>query len=53
MTYWVIQAFERVYIEYKDTIITYFKNVRLSLTVDSSEDHMLKVRDCLNLTVGD
>jgi hypothetical protein len=40
-------------LEYKDVIITYFKNVGLSLTVDSSEDHLLKVRDCPNLTVGD
>ena len=43
MTYQVAKAFERVYLEYKDVIITYFKNVGLSLTVDSSEDHLLKV----------
>ena len=53
MTHWVAKAFERVHLEYKDAIITCFKNVSLSLAVDSSEDHLLKVRDCLNLTVGD
>ena len=39
--------------EYKDAIVACFKNVRLSLAVDGSKDHMLKVRDCPNLTVGD
>ena len=53
MTYWVAKAFERVHLEHKDAIITCFKNVGLSLAVDSSEDHLLKVRDCPNLTVGD
>jgi hypothetical protein len=49
----VAKAFERVYLEHKDTIIAYFKNVGLSLLVDSSEDHLLKVRDCPNLTIRD
>ena len=53
MTHWVAKAFERVHLEHKDAIITCFKNVGLSLTVDNSEDHLLKVRDCLNLTIGD
>jgi hypothetical protein len=53
MTHWVAQAFERVYMEHKDAIIAYFKNVGLSLAMDGSEDHLLKVRDCLNLTIGD
>lgn len=39
--------------EHKDAIIACFKNVGLSLAVDGSEDHLLKVRDCPNLTVGD
>ena len=39
--------------EYKDAIVACFKNVRLSLAVDGLEDYMLKVRDCLNLIVGD
>ena len=43
MTHWVTQAFERVHVEHKDAIIAYFKNVGLSLAVDGSEDHMLKV----------
>jgi hypothetical protein len=53
MTHWVAQAFERVHMEHKDAIIACFKNVGLSLAVDGSEDHLLKVRDCPNLTVGD
>ena len=53
MTHWVAQAFERVHVEHKDAIIACFKNVGLSLAVDGSEDHMLKVRDCPNLTVSD
>jgi hypothetical protein len=40
-------------LEYKDAIITCFKNVGLSLAVDSSEDHLLKVWDYPNLTIGD
>ena len=43
MTYQVAKAFERVYLEHKDAIITYFKNISLSLTIDSSEDYLLKV----------
>ena len=39
--------------EYKDAIITYFKNIRLSLAMDSLEDYMLKVWDYLNLTIRD
>ena len=39
--------------EHKDAIIACFKNVRLLLTINGLEDYLLKVRDCLNLTVGD
>ena len=39
--------------EHKDAIIACFKNVGLSLAVDGSENHLLKVRDCPSLTVGD
>jgi hypothetical protein len=53
MTHWVTQAFKRVYIEHKDAIVACFKNVGLLLAVDSLEDYILKVQDCLNLTVGD
>jgi hypothetical protein len=53
MTHWVTQVFKRVYIEHKDMIIACFKNIGLLLAVDGSEDYMLKVQDCLNLTVGD
>ena len=53
MTHWIAQAFERVHVEHKDAIIACFKSVGLSLPVDGSEDHLLKVRDCSNLTYGD
>ena len=53
MTYWVTQAWEKVHTEYKDTIITYFKSIGLSLPINGSEDHLLKVRDCLYLTYRD
>ncbi len=49
----VIKAFKRVYLEHKDAIITCFKNVGLSLAVDSSEDHLLKIQDLPNITVRD
>ena len=52
MTHWVAQAFERVHVEHKDTIIACFKSVGLSLSVDGTEDHLLKVRDCPNLDFG-
>jgi hypothetical protein len=48
----VAQAFERVHVKHKDTIIACFKSVRLSLSVDGTEDHLLKVRDCPNLDFG-
>jgi hypothetical protein len=47
------KVFKRVYLEHKDAIIACFKNVGLSLLIDGSEDHLLKVRDCPNLTIGD
>ena len=53
LTHWVAQAFERVHLEHKDAIIACFKSVGLSLAIDGSEDHLLKVRDCPNLTIGD
>ena len=39
--------------EHKDAIIACFKSVGISLLVDSSEDYLLKVQDCPNLTVRD
>src|SRR5947199_2367896 len=53
MTHWVYKAFERVHLEHKDAIISCFKNVGLSLAVDGSEDHLLKIRDLPDITVGD
>jgi hypothetical protein len=53
LTHWVAKAFERVHLEHKDAIIACFKNVGLSLAIDGSEDHLLKIRDLPNITVGD
>ena len=53
MKHWVYKAFERVHLEHKDAIISCFKNVGLSLAVDGSEDHLLKIRDLPDITVGD
>jgi hypothetical protein len=49
----VAKAFKRVHLEHKDAIIACFKNIGLSLLVDGSEDHLLKVWDCPNLTIRD
>jgi len=40
-------------VEHKDAIVACFKNVRLLLAINGLKDYMLKVRDCLNLTIGD
>ena len=53
MTYQVTQAQEKVYTEYKDAIIACFKAVGLSLAINGLEDYLLKVQDCLNLTIRD
>ena len=53
LTEWVVKAFERVYLEHKDAIITCFKNVSLSLAVDGSKDHLLKIQDLPNIIVRD
>jgi hypothetical protein len=53
MTYWIYKAFKRVHLEYKDAIISSFKNVGLSLAVDGSEYYLLKIRDLPDITVGD
>jgi hypothetical protein len=53
MTHWVAQAWEKVYMEHKDAIIACFKAIGLSLAIDGLEDHLLKVRDCPNLTIRD
>ena len=53
LTEWVAKAFEKVHLKHKDAIITCFKNVGLSLAIDSSEDHLLKIQDLPNITVRD
>jgi hypothetical protein len=46
-------VWERLYIEYKDTIIKTFRNVGLALNPNSLEDSKLSIQDLLNITVGD
>ena len=53
MTHWVAQAFQRVHDEHQDTIIRCFQSVGLSLPVDGSQDHLLRVRDLPDLAYGD
>ena len=53
LTEQVAKIFKRVYLEHKDTIITCFKNVGLSLAINGSKDYLFKVRDCPNLTFSD
>ena len=53
MTHWVGQAWEKLHIEHKDTIIKTFRQVGLSLNPDGSEDSELKIRDLPGITVGD
>jgi hypothetical protein len=53
LTYWVARAWKRLHLEYKDTIINTFRSVELSLNPNSSEDSELKIKDLLDITVGD
>jgi hypothetical protein len=40
-------------LEYKDTIINTFQHVGLSLNPNGSQDERLKIRDLLDIIVGD
>lgn len=51
MTYWVSQAWEKLHLKHKDTIIQTF--VGLSLNPDGSKDSELKIKDLPNIEVGD
>ena len=53
MTQQVVEAWEKLYKEHKDTIIKTFRQVGLSLNPNGSEDSELSIRDLPNITVGD
>jgi hypothetical protein len=53
LTHWVARAWKRLHIEYKDTIITAFRNVGMSLNPNGLEDGELKIKALDGITVGD
>jgi hypothetical protein len=52
LTKWVGEAWERLHIEYKDTIVRTFRQVGLSLNPDGSEDHEIKIKGLDDIVVG-
>lgn len=53
LTYWVARAWKRLHLEYKDTIVTAFSSVGMSLNPDGSEDAELKIKALDGIVVGD
>jgi hypothetical protein len=53
LTQWVGYAWEQLHLHHQDAIIKTFQNVGLALPTDGSKDHLLKIRDLSNITVGD
>ena len=53
MTFQVADAWKKVHEEHKETIIKPFRQVGLSLNPDGSEDSELKIKDLLDIVVGD
>jgi hypothetical protein len=53
LTHWIAKAWKRLHIEYKDTIVTAFRSVGMSLNPDGSEDKELKIKALDGITVGD
>jgi hypothetical protein len=53
LTYWVARAWKRLHLEYKETIISTFRSVGLSLNPNGSEDKELKIKDLPDITIGD
>jgi hypothetical protein len=53
LTHWVAKAWKRLYTKYKDTIITAFRSVEMSLNPDGSEDNELKIKALDKIVVGD
>ena len=51
LTHQVARAWKRLHLEYKDTIVNTFRNVRLSLNPNGSDDKELKVKGILNISV--
>jgi hypothetical protein len=53
LTYWVAEAWKKLYQDHQDAIIKTFQNVGLSLPTDGSKDHLLKIRDLPHMTIAD
>ena len=53
LTHWVARAWERLHIEYKDTIIAAFRSIGMSLNPNGLEDGKLKIKALDGITMGD
>ena len=53
LTYQVARAWKRLYIKYKDIIITAFRSVGMSLNLNKLEDKELKIKVLNRITVRD
>jgi hypothetical protein len=53
LTQWVGEAWEQIHRDHKETIIKTFRNLGLSLNPDGSKDSELKIKNLLNIEVGD
>jgi hypothetical protein len=53
LTHWVARAWKRLHLEYKDTIITAFRSVGMSLNPNRSNDIELKIKALDGIVVGD
>jgi hypothetical protein len=52
LTKWVSEAWERLHIEHKDTIVRTFQQVGPSLSPNGSEDHEIKIKGLDDIVVG-
>jgi hypothetical protein len=53
LTQWVKDAWDKLHVKYKNTIIETFQSVGLTLNSDGSEDHKLKIKGLDDIKVGD
>ena len=53
LTYQVVKAQKRLYLEYKDTIVKTFQSLGIALNPNGFKDVELKIKGILNIIVGD
>jgi hypothetical protein len=53
LTTWVGQAWEDMHQEDSDIICRAFERVGLGLPIDGSQDHKIRIKDFINVEVGD